>query len=92
MVASQEANVASSVQKMLSVPKFRIYSNTDIIGVELGGTLKNVIAIAAGGSDGLELGVNAKAALLTRGLAEMNKLAVSLGAKGSTLPGLSRNG
>lgn len=92
VVASQDAAVAAYVQKALSVPKFRIYSNTDIIGVELGGTLKNVIAIAAGGSDGLKLGVNAKAALLTRGLAEMSRLSVSLGARGSTLSGLAGMG
>jgi glycerol-3-phosphate dehydrogenase (NAD(P)+) len=92
VVACLDASVAAYVQKALSVPKFRIYSNTDIIGVELGGTLKNVIAIAAGGSDGLELGVNAKAALLTRGLAEMSRLSVSLGAKGSTLSGLAGMG
>jgi glycerol-3-phosphate dehydrogenase (NAD(P)+) len=92
VVACLDASIASHVQKALSVPKFRIYSNTDIIGVELGGTLKNVIAIAAGGSDGLELGVNAKAALLTRGLAEMTRLSVSLGAKGSTLAGLAGMG
>ncbi len=92
VVASHDATVASYIQKTLSVPKFRIYSNTDIIGVELGGTLKNVIAIAAGGSDGLELGVNAKAALLTRGLAEMSRLSVSLGARGSTLAGLAGMG
>jgi glycerol-3-phosphate dehydrogenase (NAD(P)+) len=92
VVASQELTTAASVQQALSVAKFRVYSNTDIVGVELGGTLKNVIAIAAGGSDGLNLGVNAKAALLTRGLAEMTRLSVYLGAKGSTLAGLAGMG
>lgn len=92
VVASKELAVAASVQMVLSVPKFRIYSNTDIAGVELGGTLKNVIAIAAGGSDGLNLGVNAKSALLTRGLAEMTRIAVYMGAKPTTMAGLAGMG
>lgn len=92
VVASKDLATAAYVQKVLSVPKFRIYSNTDVAGVELGGTLKNVIAIAAGGSDGLNLGANAKAALLTRGLAEMTRIAVNLGAKASTLAGLAGMG
>jgi glycerol-3-phosphate dehydrogenase (NAD(P)+) len=92
VVASNDLDVAATVQKLLSVAKFRIYSNADIKGVELGGTLKNVIAIAAGGSDGLNLGANAKAALLTRGLAEMTRIAVHLGAKPSTLAGLAGMG
>jgi len=92
VVACRELTTAAYVQKVLSVPKLRIYSNSDIAGVELGGTLKNVIAIAAGGSDGLNLGVNAKAALLTRGLAEMTRLAVYMGAKASTLAGLAGMG
>ena len=92
VVASQDFATAASVQKVLSVPRFRIYSNGDIIGVELGGTLKNVIAIAAGGSDGLCLGANAKAALLTRGLAEMTRLSSYMGAKSNTLSGLAGMG
>ena len=92
VVASLDIEVASAVQKVLSVAKFRIYSNSDITGVELGGTLKNVIAIAAGGSDGLNLGVNAKAALLTRGLAEMTRISLHMGAKALTLAGLSGMG
>jgi glycerol-3-phosphate dehydrogenase (NAD(P)+) len=92
VIASKELSTAVYVQKVLSVPKLRIYSNTDLAGVELGGTLKNVIAIAAGGSDGLNLGANAKAALLTRGLAEMTRIAVYMGAKGSTLAGLAGMG
>lgn len=92
VVASQDFATAASVQKLLSVPRFRIYSNGDIIGVELGGTLKNVIAIAAGGSDGLSLGANAKAALLTRGLAEMTRLSSYMGAKSNTLSGLAGMG
>lgn len=92
VVASDNLEVAAGVQKLLSVAKFRVYSNADIIGVELGGTLKNVIAIAAGGSDGLNLGANAKAALLTRGLAEMTRISMPLGAKASTLAGLAGMG
>jgi glycerol-3-phosphate dehydrogenase (NAD(P)+) len=92
VVACHDISTAAHVQKILSVPKFRIYSNSDIVGVELGGTLKNVIAIAAGGSDGLNLGVNAKAALITRGLAEMTRLAIYMGAKPSTMAGLAGMG
>jgi glycerol-3-phosphate dehydrogenase (NAD(P)+) len=92
VVASHDLTTAGHVQKILSVSKFRIYSNTDIVGVELGGTLKNVIAIAAGGSDGLNLGVNAKAALITRGLAEMTRLAIYMGAKPTTMAGLAGMG
>ena len=92
VVACDDLAIAASVQQSLSVAKFRVYSNADITGVELGGTLKNVIAIAAGGSDGLNLGVNAKAALLTRGLAEMSRISVHLGAKASTLAGLAGMG
>jgi glycerol-3-phosphate dehydrogenase (NAD(P)+) len=92
VVASHDLTTAAHVQKILSVSKFRIYSNTDIVGVELGGTLKNVIAIAAGGSDGLNLGVNAKSALITRGLAEMTRLAIYMGAKPTTMAGLAGMG
>jgi len=92
VVACHDITTAAHIQKILSVPKFRIYSNSDIVGVELGGTLKNVIAIAAGGSDGLNLGVNAKSALITRGLAEMTRLAIYMGAKPSTLAGLAGMG
>jgi glycerol-3-phosphate dehydrogenase (NAD(P)+) len=69
--------------------KFRIYTSDDVIGVELGGALKNIIAIAAGISDGLSLGTNAKSALFTRGLVEMKRLGVMLGAKEETFNGLS---
>ncbi len=92
VVASKSIEHARVVQKAVSVDRFRVYVNEDIVGVELGGTLKNVIAIAAGASDGLNLGANAKAALMTRGIAEMARLAVSLGAKQSTLSGLSGMG
>jgi len=92
VIASRSAEAANSVQQLLSVPKFRLYTSRDIIGVELGGTLKNIIAIAAGASDGLNLGANAKAALLTRGLAEMTRLSVRLQAEASTLAGLAGMG
>ena len=92
VVASANITAASEVQKILSQQKFRLYSNKDVIGVELGGTLKNVIAIAAGCADGLNLGANAKAALLTRGLAEMSRLAVHTGANPTTLAGLAGMG
>ena len=84
--------VAAFVQEELSVPTVRMYTNPDLVGVELGGTLKNIIAVAAGVSDGLELGANAKAALLTRGLAEMIRLSSALGAQKTTLAGLSGMG
>ncbi|HEY9713885.1 MAG TPA: NAD(P)H-dependent glycerol-3-phosphate dehydrogenase [Chroococcales cyanobacterium] len=92
VIAAHDIRDAEAVQQALTVPKLRMYSNDDLAGVELGGTLKNVIAIAAGVSDGLNLGANAKAALLTRGLAEMTRLAVKLGARPSTLAGLSGMG
>ena len=81
--------LAARVQQEFTGPTFRIYTNTDPIGTELGGALKNVIAIAAGVSSGLGLGSNAMAGLLTRGLAELTRLAVSLGAQAATLSGLA---
>ena len=92
VIAHPDIEIAQEVQGKLSTNKFRLYSSNDLVGVELGGTLKNIIAIAAGASDGLNLGVNAKSALLTRGLAEMVRLATSLGASSSTLFGLSGMG
>lgn len=92
VVAFPHLEIAHYVQERLTLPNFRLYTNHDLVGVELGGTLKNSIAIAAGCSDGLELGANAKAALLTRGLAEMTRFAVALGAKPLTLSGLSGMG
>lgn len=88
-VASSSVEAAKEVQKAFSTNYFRVYTNSDVIGVELGGALKNVIAIAAGISDGLELGHNARAALITRGLAEMGRLGASLGASQATFAGLS---
>ncbi|MBP9094847.1 NAD(P)-dependent glycerol-3-phosphate dehydrogenase [bacterium] len=92
VVASTDINLARSLQSQLSAPKFRVYASDDPVGIELGGTLKNVIAIAAGACDGLSLGVNAKASLLTRGLAEITRLAVRLGAKPQTMAGLAGMG
>ncbi len=87
-VASDEPAVARKVQQSLGSREFRVYTSTDVVGVQLGGVIKNVIAIAAGVSDGLELGHNARAALITRGLAEMTRLAVKMGADPMTLSGL----
>jgi glycerol-3-phosphate dehydrogenase (NAD(P)+) len=88
-VASEDAELAQSVQVALSDPRFRIYTNDDVTGVELGGSLKNVIAIAAGVCDGLGLGHNSVAALITRGLAEMTRLTVACGGRRETLAGLA---
>ena len=87
--ASKNEEDARMVQDIFSAPGFRVYTNNDIIGVELGGALKNVIALAAGISDGLGLGTNARAALITRGLKEMSRLGVHMGAKTETFYGLS---
>lgn len=87
-VAALDDRIGRSVQDMLGGPNFRVYTSRDIIGVEMGGVVKNVIAIAAGISDGLGLGLNARAALITRGLAEMTRLAVKMGADPLTLSGL----
>lgn len=88
-VASRSPETASFVQKLFSTDSFRVYTNPDVMGVELGGALKNVIAIAAGISDGLGLGHNARSALITRGLAEVIRLGVALGADERTFAGLS---
>lgn len=92
VVACTDSEVAKSVQASLNLSVLRLYSNKDIVGVELGGALKNVIAIAAGAVDGLNLGTNARAALITRGLAEMSRLAIALGAQPGTLSGLAGMG
>jgi len=91
-VAARFERVAEQVQQQLSGPFFRVYTSTDVVGVELGGALKNVMAIAAGTADGLGFGYNTAAALITRGLAEMTRLAVKLGANPLTLAGLSGMG
>ena len=92
-VACENMEIAKYVQEKLTVPsKFRLYTNDDVIGVELGGSLKNVIAIASGFAGALNLGDNCKGALLTRGMAEIVRISVALGAKPSTLYGLSGMG
>jgi glycerol-3-phosphate dehydrogenase (NAD(P)+) len=89
VVASADLAVAEAVQVAVSTRTFRAYSSSDVVGVELGGALKNVIAIAAGIVDGLGYGHNTAAALITRGLAEMTRLAVASGGRPDTLAGLA---
>jgi glycerol-3-phosphate dehydrogenase (NAD(P)+) len=89
VVAAKEQALAATAQKAFMNERFRIYTHDDVIGVELGGALKNVIAIAAGACDGIGFGDNTKAALCTRGLAEMTRLGVALGARRETFFGLS---
>jgi glycerol-3-phosphate dehydrogenase (NAD(P)+) len=87
-VAAAVEEVGRDIQETLSTQSFRVYTSKDVVGVQMGGVIKNVIAIAAGISDGLGLGQNARAALITRGLAEMTRLAVRMGADPMTLSGL----
>jgi len=89
VAASVDAGLAERVQAAFSTQWFRVYTNTDTVGVELAGATKNVIAIAAGILDGLAAGNNAKAALVTRGLVEITRLALAMGAKEATLHGLA---
>jgi glycerol-3-phosphate dehydrogenase (NAD(P)+) len=88
-IASRDARLAETIQREFSDPRFRVYTNDDVIGVELGGALKNVIAIAAGICHGLGLGQNSIAALITRGLAEMTRLVVACGGRMETMSGLA---
>ncbi|MFA5500156.1 MAG: NAD(P)H-dependent glycerol-3-phosphate dehydrogenase, partial [Candidatus Omnitrophota bacterium] len=89
VASAEDIKLAKEVQDVFMTDFFRVYSSTDVIGSEIGGSLKNVIAIAAGISDGLGFGTNAKSALLTRGLVEMVRLGVAMGAKKETFYGLS---
>lgn len=88
-VASNDSSLLQTVQQEFSDSRFRVYTNTDIVGVELGGSLKNIIAIAAGICDGLGLGHNSVAALITRGLAEMTRLVTACGGRADTMAGLA---
>jgi glycerol-3-phosphate dehydrogenase (NAD(P)+) len=89
VVASNSKQIRKTIQDVFSTKRFRLYTNPDVIGVELGGSLKNVIAIACGVSDGLGFGTNTKAAILTRGLAEISRLGKAMGAKSKTFSGIS---
>lgn len=89
VIASADASLAAEIQEELSGPSLRLYTNADVAGVEFGGAFKNVIALAAGASQGLGLGHNTQAALITRGLTEMARLGVMLGAQAETFVGLA---
>jgi glycerol-3-phosphate dehydrogenase (NAD(P)+) len=89
VAASQDPDLARWVQQHLTTDRFRVYTNADLIGVELGGALKNVMGLAAGISDGLGFGDNTRAALMTRGLVEMTRFGVALGAEPATFTGLA---
>lgn len=89
VVAAENADIARAAQKLLNTPQLCVYMNTDVVGVELGGALKNIIALAAGVCDGLGYGDNAKAALMTRGWAEITALGLALGANPLTFSGLA---
>ena len=89
VAASPDREMAEYVQDLFMAPAFRVYTNPDIIGVEMGGALKNVVALGAGISDGLGYGDNTKAALMTRGIVEIARLGVKMGAKAATFAGLS---
>jgi glycerol-3-phosphate dehydrogenase (NAD(P)+) len=88
-VAARSVDVATAVQTAFATQYFRVYTSYDVMGVELGGAVKNVMAIAAGISDGLNLGLNTRAALITRGIAEIQRLGVRLGANSKTFMGLA---
>ncbi|WP_199152846.1 NAD(P)H-dependent glycerol-3-phosphate dehydrogenase [Chromobacterium sp. ASV23] len=91
-IASDDAEFAAYVARELHSPRLRLYANNDLVGVEVGGAVKNVMAIATGVADGLHFGLNARAALITRGLAEITRLGVALGASQQTMMGLSGMG
>jgi glycerol-3-phosphate dehydrogenase (NAD(P)+) len=88
-VAAQDQAIALYLQQVFSAPLFRVYTNNDVVGVQLGGAVKNVIAVASGVSDGLGLGLNSRAAIITRGLAEMRRAGIALGADPHTFAGLA---
>ncbi len=92
VIASADPTLAGTLQDAVNSPVFRVYTNTDVVGVAFCAAAKNVIALAAGGVDGLELGDNAKAALITRGVAEMVRLGEACGARGETFAGLAGMG
>jgi glycerol-3-phosphate dehydrogenase (NAD(P)+) len=92
VVAAEDETVAIKAQLLLSAPNFCVYTNTDVIGIELGGALKNIIALGAGMVDGLNYGDNAKAAFITRGVTEIAALGVALGANPLTFAGLAGMG
>lgn len=92
VAASKDLAIAKQVQDLFMYQNFRVYVNPDVLGVELGGSLKNVIALCAGIADGLELGDNAKAALMTRGMTEISRLGIAMGAKLETFFGLTGMG
>ncbi|MBR6500047.1 MAG: NAD(P)H-dependent glycerol-3-phosphate dehydrogenase [Firmicutes bacterium] len=92
VAAAEDLELAEFVQDIFMTEALRIYTNTDVVGVELGGALKNIIALGAGVSDGMGFGDNAKAALMTRGMTEMSRLGVALGAKEETFAGLTGMG
>lgn len=92
VVAAAQPQVTTQVQQVFNTDSFRVYTNDDVIGVELGGALKNVIALAAGVSDGLGFGYNTRAALITRGLAEITRVGLAMGASAATFAGLAGMG
>ncbi|MBL7155789.1 MAG: NAD(P)-dependent glycerol-3-phosphate dehydrogenase [Candidatus Omnitrophica bacterium] len=89
VAACEDETFAKEVQEIFATPTFRVYTSSDLVGVEFGGALKNIIAIAAGMSDGMGFGINTKAAILTRGIVEMSRLGVKMGARKETFFGLS---
>ena len=91
-LAASDAGFAQDWARILHQPRLRIYANSDVVGAEIGGAIKNVLAIAAGVSDGMGFGLNARAALITRGLAEIARLATALGGRAETLMGLAGMG
>ncbi|MDQ6783535.1 MAG: NAD(P)H-dependent glycerol-3-phosphate dehydrogenase [Actinomycetota bacterium] len=92
VIATEDLGVATALQKVLQRALFRVYMNHDVIGCEIGGALKNVIAIASGIAQGLDVGDNTRAAVITRGLAELTRLGVAMGAEAQTLAGLAGMG